>query len=233
MKRYLILFLFCQLTALSALAQELTVEYNVGFGTYKMGNLKEFMENTTPQLQVNNVKVTDNFPGFITHQAKLGVEWKKLHQAGLLLDYMNTVSNKGVSDYSASYNITFRVKGLRLGGFYRFALPDFSESLVRPYLQLSTGVVFNDGKFSEGVEFSNGLDDKASQSLGGANFFIEPAVGAKIRVHKRFALNVNVGYEFDISKKFKYEGQSLTIAPDWSGLRLQGGIIYYIPLTSK
>lgn len=35
MKRYLILFLFCQLTALSALAQELTVEYNVGFGTYK------------------------------------------------------------------------------------------------------------------------------------------------------------------------------------------------------
>lgn len=233
MKRYSILLVFCLLLALPVLAQEMTLEYNVGFGTYKMGSLKDYMGNYSPQLNVNNVKQTDNFPGYITHQAKLGIEWKKLHQVGILLDYMNTVSNKGVSDYSASYNITFRVKGLRLGGFYRFALPDFSENLVRPYLQVSTGVVLNNGKFSEGVELSNGQVDKALESLDGANFFIEPAIGAKIRLHRQFALNVNVGYEFDVTKSFKYEGQLLTIKPDWSGFRLQGGVIYYIPLIRK
>ena len=78
------------------------LEYNVGFATYKMGDMKSLLDEAKPSL--NHVKTTDNFPGYITHQAKLGLEWRKLHQAGLLLDFMNTVGNKGVSDYSASYN---------------------------------------------------------------------------------------------------------------------------------
>lgn len=53
-----------------------------------------------------------------------------------------------------------------------------------------------------------------SESLDGTNFFIEPAVGAKIRIHKKLALNINVGYDFDLTKRFRNKGQSLTIAPD-------------------
>ena len=52
----------------------------------------------------------------LLYTSKLWLEWRKLHQAGLLLDFMNTVGNKGVSDYSASYNFTIRTKGVRLGG---------------------------------------------------------------------------------------------------------------------
>ena len=120
MIRIYIITIICLLTTLSLQAQELTLEYNVGFATYKMGDMKSLLDEAKPSL--NHVKTTDNFPGYITHQAKLGLEWRKLHQAGLLLDFMNTVGNKGVSDYSASYNFTIRTKGVRLGGFYRFAL---------------------------------------------------------------------------------------------------------------
>ena len=232
MIRIYIITIICLLETLSLQAQELTLEYNVGFATYKMGDMKSLLDEAKPSL--NHVKTTDNFPGYITHQAKLGLEWRKLHQAGLLLDFMNTVGNKGVSDYSASYNFTIRTKGVRLGGFYRFALPDFSECIVRPYLQFSTGVVFNNGTVEEEVTLAERPKEIIdSESLDGTNFFIEPAVGAKIRIHKKLALNINVGYEFDLTKRFRNKGQSLTIAPDWSGLRLQGGIIYYIPLTSK
>ena len=55
--------------------------------------MKSLLDEAKPSL--NHVKTTDNFPGYITHQAKLGLEWRKLHQAGLLLDFMNTVGNKG------------------------------------------------------------------------------------------------------------------------------------------
>ena len=100
MIRIYIITIICLLATLSLQAQELTLEYNVGFATYKMGDMKSLLDEAKPSL--NHVKTTDNFPGYITHQAKLGLEWRKLHQAGLLLDFMNTVGNKGVSDYSAS-----------------------------------------------------------------------------------------------------------------------------------
>lgn len=209
-------------------AQELTIEYNIGYGTYKMDNLKEVMEKAPLSVPVKNLKVTDNFPGYITHQVKFGVEWRKLHQAGISLDYMNTVWNKGVSDYSASYNLRMRVKGFRFAPFYRFVLPDFREKAVKPYLQLTTGMVFNNGKLEE--EVVSDRKGSSSETLKGVNFFVEPAVGLTFRLHKMFALNVNAGYQFDLAKNFRYKGQKVQMAPDWSGLRVQGGLIYYIPL---
>lgn len=210
-------------------AQVLTLEYNAGFATYKMGDMKSLLDEAKPPFE--HVKITDNYPGYITHQAKLGLEWRKLHQAGLSVDFMNTVGNKGVSDYSASYNFTIRTKGVRLGGFYRFVLPSFQESIVKPYLQFSTGVVFNNGTIEEELTLAEKTENViGSESLDGMNFFMEPAIGMKIRIHEKFAFNINAGYEFDLTKRFRNKGQSLTIGPDWSGLRLQGGIIYYVPL---
>lgn len=237
MKTIYILILFSLLGLCSLSAQELTLEYNMGYGTYRMNELKDWLGEASPSLPspIKNVKITDNYPGYITHQAKVGMEWRRLHQAGVLLDFMNTVGNKGVSDYSAVYSMSLRVKGVKLGGFYRFALPDFAKSVVRPYLQFSTGVVFNNGKVKEGITLTGHPESASSLSLGGANFFVEPAVGLKFRLHEKVALTVSAGYEFDLTKKFTTEesGQYVTISPDWSGLRLQGGIIYYIPLTSK
>lgn len=218
------------LISFSVAAQELTIEYNIGYGTYKMEKLGEFMENNTASsIPLKNMKITDDFPGYITHQANLGVEWGGLHQMGLSLGYLNTVWNKGVSDYSGSYDVRMRTKGYRLAPFYRIGLPDFRESLVRPYFQLSAGFIFNRGELEE-IGVIGSSKDVESETLKGMNFFIEPAIGAKVRLHKLFALNVSVGYQFDATKKFKYEGQKATVHPDWSGLRVQGGLIYYVPL---
>jgi len=143
---------------------------------------------------------------------------------------MNTAGKKGVADYSADYKMTFRVKGLRTGVFYRFSSFDLNNEVFAPYLQLSAGTVFNHGKYSEGIKLTEQGSDSKSQSLGGVNLFVEPALGFRIRLTCNFSLNGNIGYEYDITKRFSVEGQKAAISPDWSGLRLQGGLVYYIPL---
>lgn len=214
-------------------AQELTVEYNFGFGTYKMGDLKDALSEFDPfndgsgnYVGLNNLKVTDDFPGHWTHQMKVGVEITKTHHVGLALDFMNTAWQKAVSDYSGSYSLTFRTKGIRLGTFYRISPADWTTGIVRPYLMLTTGAVFNDGEEKSELIIHDVNEGRNRTTIDGINFFIEPAVGCKIRLHKLFALNINAGYQFDVMKKFK----DATVDPDWSGFRIQGGLIYYVPL---
>lgn len=212
-------------------AQHLTLEYNIGYATYSMNDPKDFIQKTGPSFHLNNLKVNDNFPGYITHEGKIGLEWKSIHQAGILLGYINTVGNKGVADYSGSYNIDFRIKGIRLGAFYRFTLPGMTEKRICPYLQLSSGTIFNNGTIKESLRLEGQGESNEKLSLGGTNFFIEPAIGCKIKLLPKIALTISVGYEWDISKKFTANEGSVTIQPDWSGLRIQGGVIYYIPFS--
>lgn len=237
MKKVLFILSFIYIVGMLQ-AQELTFEYNFGFGTYKMGNLKDLVSESGNIVvdkdgflhTLKGLKVTDDFPGHWTHQAKIGIEFNKMHHTGIALDFMNTVGQKAVSDYSGSYSLKFRTKGTRLGAFYRISPADWTTGIARPYLMLTTGVVFNDGKLEEKLTLSNVNQIIEKMSFEGVNFFIEPAVGCKIRLHKMFALNINAGYQFDLTKKFKYQNQKTALKPDWSGLRVQGGLIYYVPL---
>ncbi|MDR1880493.1 MAG: hypothetical protein LBQ78_06130 [Tannerellaceae bacterium] len=208
-------------------AQQVTIEYAAGYGIYKMEDMKGLFKSSISSIPIRNIRVTDLFPGYITHHVKAGVTWKALHHAGLSVDYMNTAAHAAVSDYSASYASTLRMKGVRLGAFYRFALPHTAKNLLSPYLQLSTGAVFNNGKATESLTFTDSKEDSSSssESLEGVNFFVEPAFGIKIRVLPILSLHLNAGYEFDLTQQFRYQGQSAIIGPDWSGLRVQAGVM--------
>lgn len=66
-------------------AQSLTIEYNIGHGSYQMSDMKDILKNQ--MLPVTNVQVTDNFPGYVTQDARVGVEWRR-HHVGVLFNYM-------------------------------------------------------------------------------------------------------------------------------------------------
>ncbi len=216
----------------SVQAQQLTLEYNLGYGTFAMGDLKETLSQS--DVSLNNLKVTDNFPGYIVNQAKIGLDFKQMHHTGILLDFMSTAGSKGVSDYSGSYHFTIRTKGTRLGAFYRFTPRGWQTHTIRPYLQLSGGVIFNNAELEEELVIAKKQEHLDRMSLGGLNSYVEPAVGCRIRLLAHLDLNVSAGYEFDLTKKFTDKsGQytAIAISPDWSGIRLTGGLIYSIPLT--
>lgn len=111
MKRLIIVF-FLLTGSFAGNAQKITVEYNAGFGSYNLSGMKDLLNTMLPEL--NGVKTTDNFPGYLMHDMRIGFEWKR-HQLGGLFDYMNTAGKKGVSDYSGDYSLVIRTKGYKAG----------------------------------------------------------------------------------------------------------------------
>ena len=235
MRRNIISIIVLLSSSLILSAQDLTVEYNFGYGAFSMQDFKNFLRDksytNSEGIELKNLKVTDNFPGYWINQMKVGVELTKVHHVGVSLDFMNTAGRKAVSDFTGRYDYTLRVKGVRIGDFYRF-FPDFlSNGNVRPYIMLTAGIVLNKCKTEENFEiYETSIDNTNKFSLNGFNFFVEPALGCKIKVHNNFALNLNAGYQLDFVTYIENKGNELDMSPVWSGLRFQGGVIYYIPL---
>jgi hypothetical protein len=213
--------------------QELTVEYNFGHGAFCMRDFRHALSNLKNENQtLNNLKITDNFPGNWINQAKIGVELKQIHQVGLSFEYMNTAGRLAVSDLSDEAELT--ASGTKLGVFYRITPKIFSEKTVRPYFMLSGGIILNDVKASGNLVDSEEKFDISDKATG-INSFVEPSIGAKIRLNKYFAVNISGGYHLDVSRNLKnkvrnQEIKDLDIAPTWSGLRFNAGVIMYIPL---
>jgi hypothetical protein len=139
---------------------------------------------------------------------------------------MNTAGQLAVSDYSGSYKAILDASGTKLGVFYRITPKAFSEKTVRPYFLFSGGIILNDVRASENFDVYEEKIIDAKEKMTGINTFVEPAIGAKIRLHEYFAVNISGGYQFDLSRNLK----DLDIAPTWSGLRFNAGVIMYIPL---
>lgn len=234
MKRAFVFLLSLYAFVWTGKAQSLTIEYNVGHGLYQMSDMKDLLEEMS--LPVVNTQVTDNFPGYVTQDTRLGVEWRR-HHVGALFNYMNTAGKRGVADYSGSCYYQLRGKGYKLGAFYRFRLVDeaMGRFTFEPYVQLSTGVVLNRTKESDWLDVISApeLGYRNEYLISGHNFFVEPAFGIKFGLCRQVALNVSIAYEWDAVKQ---EQQSLAsdfpknFKVDWSGYRAQAGLIFYLDL---
>lgn len=215
-------------------AQSLIIEYNIGHGSYQMSDMKDILKNQ--MLPVTNALVTDEFPGYVTQDTRVGIEWRR-HHAGALFNYMNTAGKKGVTDYSGSCNYELRNKGYKLGAFYRFRLvkEEISIFTFEPYVQLSTGVVLNRVHESNRlfVESDPAAGYEEEDRFSGKNFFVEPAFGIKFGLCRHVALNVNIAYEWDAVKQKHSSGHTefpSDFKVDWSGYRAQAGLIFYLNL---
>ena len=250
MKKIILFFIIILACNFMLPAQKLTVEYNFGYGKFCMRDLRHFLADVNPlnsRYELDNIKLTDNFPGNRTHQLKLGVEIKRSHNIGVSVDFMNTAGQKALSDYSGSYNFTYRTKGNRFGLFYRVSPYSWFPGVVQPYFMLTGGVVLTDNRIVESfIVYDESILDERMYMKGGS-LFVEPALGCKIRLHDYFALNLNVGYHFDLGDLSEYDVSYVSAnnhglplwssdahnMPTWGGLRFQGGLIFYVPLSKK
>ena len=233
MKRIYLLISFLGLFCLSAGAQSLTIEYNIGHGSYDMSEMNDFLDYTS--LPIYNAVITDRFPSYLTQDVRVGLEWKS-HHMGALFTYMNTAGQMGASDYTGSCYYSLRAKGYKVGGFYRFRLADekVGSFSFQPYLQLASGVVLNSLKENNELSLSYVPEEiyKTVDRTTGINFFVEPAIGFKFGLCRYVALNVNIAYEWDAVKRIRQRDDYLRPWPtvDWSGYRAQAGLIFYMNL---
>lgn len=217
--------LFC-LFLLSELAnaQRVLIEYNLGYGTFGMSDLKGLLQESNP---LQGMKVTDNFPGYATHELKAGIENGRISY-GVLFGYQNTAGQKALADYSGEYKDIIRVKGYKTGIFSRYQLSKGSSSLSL-FAQLSLGSIFSKAKIVSELSLpSQDIYKEEKVDLKGINIFVQPTIILQYALFKEAALQAYAGYEWSPSKSaLKYEGNKTNSKADWDGLRIGMGIVTY------
>ena len=212
------LLLFCSSVIKS---QVITIEYNLGYGCYSMSHLKEYIKESQKRIPLN-IKTTDNFPNFLTHEVRIGYSIEK-HHLGILYAFQNTVAQNHLADYSGEYKHTIKINGHKIGVFERFTLTNIKN--IDLYVELAGGMIINN--LNNNIVFSlEGIGKEyQKEDLNGVNYFLQPSLGMIYKLSSWLGINFNVGYEYNILNKMRLDHQETNIRSDWSGLRLNMGVI--------
>ena len=223
MKRLLFL-VYVMLIGVAASAQEFTLEYEPGYGTYNMSSMKDHLKQMLQTNALKGQKTTDNFSGYLTHDLRMGCLINR-HHFGVLFSHMNTAGQNHLADYSGEYKYRIRVYGNKLGAFYRFALS--RPSAFTPFIELSTGAVFSTSTIDLSMRLEGVQKEEEQAKLKGTNLFVQPALGLSYRFCNFAGALISVGYEWNPVTNMSLEGNKSTIDADWSGVRISVGIITY------
>ena len=215
MRKLLLHILFLSLCGSLIKAQKLTLEYDLGYGDFCMREYKRLFYN------VDKEYIKKDFPGNLIHQVKIGLEIKEIHHFGFSYEHLSTEGSQEIPNVE---NEPIEIKGNKLGAFYRITPKFLMSEKLKPYFMLTAGAVLNKVNMSILTDISGyPVTGKGT----GANYFLEPALGLKIKLHPIFALNVSAGYQTDVQRNLKFDGINSPIKPTWSGLRGGVGLIVY------
>lgn len=226
MKKLIISLFIVLLTISSASAQRIFLEYNIGYGTFNMSDMRHTLLKT--ESVVKGMKITDDFPGFLIQDAKVGFSYNRW-DSGVLFGYMATGGKKSLADYSGSYKNEIKNKGFKTGLFARYCLmgQDFKLKL---YAQGSVGTIFTNAKLIDEINLNaNNIHEREEAKINGTNLFVQPALIIQYHIIKPLAVQAQIGYEWSPYKgKMRYEGNKLDLKADWDGLRASVGFVVYL-----
>lgn len=209
----------------TAVAQRFFLEYNLGYGTFGMSQMRDLLltEGT-----VKGTKITDDFPGYLTQDIKFGysdVRW----DCGLQFAYLSTGGKKSLADYSGKYNEEIRNRGFKIGVFGRYCLLGHDLPL-KLYAQLSAGPLYTKSKMTQKLLLNEvAAQEDATENLWGVNLFVQPAFVIQYHLIKPLALQAQIGYEWSpVKGDMHFEGNKIPLNADWDGLRAGLGVVLYL-----
>ncbi len=222
----LIITLLAVVTVSSLQAQRIFLEYNLGYGSFGMSEMRRTLLEA--ESAVKGMKITDDFPGYLTQEVKGGVSFVRW-DAGVQFGYLATGGKKSLADYSGSYKNEIRNKGYKAGIFTRYCLLGADYDL-KLYGQLAVGAIFTRSKLTDQVVLNNaGVNEKEEVKLNSMNLFVQPALVIQYHILPALAVQAQVGYEWSPYKgDMKYEGNKLAFNADWDGLRASIGLVVYL-----
>lgn len=228
MKHLLLLFTALLIGTFTAKAQDFTytLEYNLGYGDYRMSAMQGSLKSNLAVSAINGYKTTDNFSGDMIHDLRAGVIFMDQHQAGVLFGYQNTAGQNHLADYSGEIRYKIRNRGYKFGTFYRYFIAE--KASFTPFIEGSMGTILNYAKST----FASQIGDEATHDkmrMKGHNIFIQPAVGILFKFHRHIGAQATIGYELDVIKKMHLKGDRDTkmTRADWSGLRVSIGAVAF------
>ncbi|WP_321514945.1 hypothetical protein [Marinifilum fragile] len=220
-----IILLLCNTHLLSA--QSSRINFNVGYGTYKLENQKDILE----QAQVYDSKTLTSFPGNVYYSGSLEFLIKKNHLLGFNMMYLYTGGRNHIRDYSGEYKLDIQVNAIRFGGGYKTRIFENATQKLRLDLGLNVGIIWSDFNATETLAIYNYDSDSMDVSYKYAAPFAEPQLTLSYLLGKGLYITGNLGYELDINHQigwFDSDEYKRGIRTDWSGLRASVGFSYVI-----
>ena len=209
-------------------SQDITLEYGLGYATYKLTDLRKFQDWIRVSSELGDVawEATESFPPQLTHNIAIGHVIKQ-HHFGLDFSYYTTGSRLHWADYSGFLLLDMVLNGYRIGGFYNYSLIE-TPSKLDLCLQVGSGLVVSNVEMKENLTiYSNSLIE--TNELKGIGGYCEPAIVCKYGLFDRLSLYVHLGYEYDFRGELKVDGDKVNMNAQWSGLRVSGGVVFLIP----
>jgi len=228
MKKYITLLIIS--FGLSAQAQ-VNISYSAGYGGYRMKNANMALESVFNTIRANlprELRITEDFPGYITHNLDLTYQMSS-HEAGIKVSYYTTGGIIAYSDYSGKYKNSSILNGYRFGLIYRnhfwilndrFSLFfDVSPAMIR------TGIK-SDLEYSySNLSILKKIFDKDSESA----VSIQTLLGCRFSATKDILIFGRVGYDFLlISRSDPFSSRTNPKMVDWSGVRCEIGVTWQL-----
>lgn len=207
-------------------AQKINYGLDAGYGTYKMTEIKHFLDNIMNSNELQPHRVS-NFPGYLFFRSYLGIEYQHLN-LGFAYTLMSTGSRYSIYDYSGDYRFDTQIIGNSSGLFAE--LPVMSFNRFKFIIAAESGMILNKLKLSESFQLTDIYIQQDNYNFRSINIFVKPYFKLEYEIWKKISANVLIGYHKDIIRsKMHLEGDILSktdFTANWDGIRTSIGLSY-------
>ena len=223
--------------ALQALPQDIFFGVKAGYGTYQLSDLKDFQKAVATQPGQIPAKPLEQFPGFLYQALSLEFQTGHFQFIGVDYTYHTTGGRNALSDYSGNYRLDMNLKGHRIGAYYKDKIVGLQKTGLS--FQFRGGIHFTSLETEEELELYPSFKETYNLEFNSRSLYVEPSLVAFRDLHKRFRLEIAVGYEYEFGGVlyFKSSGRQSelqnpesrsTVRANWTGIRLSAGLKYLL-----
>ncbi len=215
------------LFSLNIKSQDLKVGIRTGFGSYKLGDLKELQMDFKENVDISSVESVETFPSSVFYSGFTDYSINLKNQIGLDFSYYSTGARNHVLDYSGEYKLDMLLSAYRFGFYYRYSL--FSNNKFNFCSNIAGGYLFTSINVNELLVLNNeGVVDE-KQNFSSESIFLEPAFLISYNLYDKVCIDLKCGYEIDFKGEMHFDNdkdEKIGIKSDWSGFRISLGLNY-------
>lgn len=216
----------------SLIGQTFKIEYQQGYGSYSMKDLKQLNETISSELQFTT-GIENNFPMYWFFRPSISLVFKN-YEIAINYGFQSTGSRVSAKDYSGEYFLDLEVESHSPGILIAIKLNDFNQFSLNLYTNV--GVYYTNLKLEESFTLDNESLINESISLKGFNYFFEPGLRLNYPINS-FNLALNAGYNIQLgeqgfyaenNKKYELRNPNTNniVSPGWNGIRIGLAIGY-------
>jgi len=221
MKKSLII-IFLSVVCTSVVQAQLSLNYRLGYGTYRMKSVSEFQDYILKESGLP-AQIVEQFPGYLNHRLYFGMTENWPHYK-VYLGYVTTGGRISLVDYTGKWNFDMLLNGFQAGFHMETPLNKNQKIELKGYIDL--GVTTTMLNINEYLKL---YDEESEQSqlffAYGFDFQLGLELCCKFPV---IDVGCYLGYEQDFSTPFYLDGdyeiqlgtsQNDLVHPGWAGLR--------------